>query len=130
MVILPGLIDYPCMDFNGLPGSYETLQFYKVLTIDIYSIVLFPVSLDAYSGNLLNWSVYPVASLLLIWVYFLLVFLLGKRHPFVLAFMAYISTGYTCIQLSRQPEVLVFDLALPIITDSGSGIAYPCPVAF
>lgn len=99
------------------PALMKRYSFIKVLTIDIYSIVLFLVSLDAYSGNLLNWSVYPVASLLLIWVYFLLVFLLGKRHPFVLAFMAYISTGlYLYLVEQATGSAWFFDLALPIIT--------------
>jgi len=99
------------------PALMKRYSFLKVLTIDIYSIVLFLISLDAYAGNFLSWSVYPVASLLLVWVYFLLGFLFGKRHPFFLVFIAYISTGlylYLIEQATGSPWF--FDLALPILT--------------
>lgn len=99
------------------PALMKRYSFIKVLTIDIYSIVLFLISLDAYSGNLLNWSVYPVASLLLIWVYFLLVFLFGRRHPFFLVIIAYISTGLYLYLIEQATEsIWFFDLALPITT--------------
>lgn len=99
------------------PALMKRYSFIKVLTIDIYSIVLFLVSLDAYSGDFLNWSVYPVSSLLLIWVYFLLVFLFGKRHPFFLAVIAYISTGlYLYLIEQATGSFWFYDLALPIIT--------------
>ncbi|NLM09906.1 MAG: hypothetical protein GX213_03845 [Clostridiaceae bacterium] len=99
------------------PALMKRYSFIKVLTIDIYSIVLFLISLDAYSGDFLNWSVYPVASLLLIWVYFLLVFLFGKRHPFFLAIIAYISTAlYLYLIEQATGRFWFFDLALPIVT--------------
>lgn len=99
------------------PSLMKRYSFIKVLTIDIYSIVLFLISLDVYSGGLLNWSVYPVASLLLIWVYFLLGFLFGKRNPLFLIIIAYISTGlylYLIEQATRS--IWFFDLALPLLT--------------
>jgi len=61
--------------------------------------------------------VYPVASLLLIWVYFLLVFLFGRRHPFFLVIIAYISTGLYLYLIEQATEsIWFFDLALPITT--------------
>lgn len=99
------------------PALMKRYSFIKVLTIDIYSIVLFLISLDLYSGGFLHWSVYPVASLLLIWVYFLLGFLFGKRHPVFMVAIAYISTGlylYLIEQATRS--VWFFDLALPVLT--------------
>ncbi|AGC67327.1 hypothetical protein Cst_c03030 [Thermoclostridium stercorarium subsp. stercorarium DSM 8532] len=99
------------------PALMKRYSFLKVLTIDIYSLVLFLISLDAYSGNFLSWSVYPVASLLLVWVYFLLGFLFGKRHPFFLAFIAYISTGlYLYLIEQATGSLWFFDLALPLLT--------------
>jgi len=99
------------------PALMKRYSFIKVLTIDIYSIVLFLISLDAYSGKFLNWSVYPVASLLLVWVYFLLGFLFGKRHPFFLVVIAYISTGlYLYLIEQATKSMWFFELALPILT--------------
>lgn len=99
------------------PALMKRYSFIKVLTIDIYAIVLFLVSLDAYSGNILTWSVYPVASLLLVRVYFLLGFLFGKRHPVFMILTAYISTGlYLYLIEQTTKSVWFFDLALPILT--------------
>lgn len=99
------------------PSLMKRYSFIKVLTIDIYSIVFFLISLDVYSGGFLYWSMYPVSSLLLIWVYFLLAYLFGKRHPIFMIIIAYISTGiylYLIEQATRS--IWFFDLALPLLT--------------
>ncbi|HEY8500152.1 MAG TPA: DUF6320 domain-containing protein, partial [Clostridia bacterium] len=75
------------------PALMKRYSFIKVITIDVYSITLFLISLDIYSGGNLYWSVFPVASLLLVWVWFLLGYLFGKKNKYFMFIIAYISTG-------------------------------------
>jgi hypothetical protein len=99
------------------PALMKRYSFIKVITIDIYSVVLFLISLDIYSGGNLYWSVFPVASLLLVWVWFLLVYLFGKKNKYFMFIIAYISTGlylYLIEQATRS--VWFFELALPILS--------------
>lgn len=99
------------------PALMKRYSFIKVITIDVYSVVLFLISLDIYSGGNLYWSVFPVASLLLVWVWFLLVYLFGKKNKYFMFIIAYISTGlylYLIEQATRP--VWFFELALPILT--------------
>ncbi|NLY19633.1 MAG: hypothetical protein GX045_12070 [Clostridiaceae bacterium] len=99
------------------PALMKRYSFMKVLTIDIYSVVLFLVSLDLYSGGFLSWSVYPVSSLLLVWVYFLLFFIFGREKPGYIAIIGYISTAlYLYLLEQATKSVWFFELALPILT--------------
>lgn len=99
------------------PALMKRYSFIKVLTIDIYSLVVFLVSLDLYSGGFLSWSVYPVASLLLIWVYFLLTFLFGRRNPAFIVIIGYISTAlYLYLVEQATHSVWFFGLAVPELT--------------
>lgn len=99
------------------PALMKRYSFIKVLTIDIYSVVAFLISLDVYSGGFLYWSVYPIASLLLIWVYFLLSFLFRQKNPVFMVIICYISTGlYLFLIEQATGKPWFFDLALPILT--------------
>ncbi|MDD4295864.1 MAG: DUF6320 domain-containing protein [Ruminiclostridium sp.] len=99
------------------PALMKHYSFMKVLTIDIYSIVLFLISLDLYSGGFLSWSVFPVASLLLIWVYFLLFSIFGHKKPGYIALIGYISTAlYLNLLEQATKSSWFFKLALPILT--------------
>jgi len=99
------------------PALMKRYSFIKVITIDIYSVVLFLISLDIYSGGNLYWSVFPVASLLLVWVWFLLVYLFGKKNKYFMFIIAYISTGlYLYLIEQATKSVWFFELALPILS--------------
>lgn len=99
------------------PALMRRYSFIKVITIDVYSITLFLVSLDMYSGGDFYWSVYPVASLLLVWIWFLLVYLFGKKNKYFMFVIAYISTGlYLYLIEQATKSVWFFELALPILT--------------
>lgn len=99
------------------PALMKRYTFMKVLTIDIYAVILFLLSLDLYSGGFLSWSIYPVASLLLIWVYFLLFSIFGRNKPAFIAIIGYISTGlYLYLLEQAVKSKWFFDLALPILT--------------
>ncbi len=99
------------------PALMKRYSFIKVITIDIYAIILFLISLDVYSGGFLSWSVYPVASLLLIWVFFLLSFLFSRRNPAFIIIIGYISTGLYLYLIEQATKTLWFyDLAIPILT--------------
>jgi hypothetical protein len=99
------------------PALMKRYSLMKVLTIDIYAIVLFLLSLNLYSGGFLSWSVYPVASLLLVWVYFLLFFIFGRNKPGFIAIIGYISTGlYLYLLEQTVKSAWFFELALPILT--------------
>lgn len=99
------------------PALIKRYSLLKVLTIDIYSVVFFLISLNLYSGGFLSWSIYPVASLLLIWVYFLLGFLFRKNRPIFMLIVAYISTGlYLYLLEQATAKSWFFHLALPILT--------------
>lgn len=99
------------------PALMKRYSFIKVITIDIYAVILFLVSLDLYSGDFLSWSLYPVASLLLIWVYFLLAFLFGRRNPVFIVIIGYISTALFLYLIEQATKsVWFFELALPVLT--------------
>jgi hypothetical protein len=99
------------------PALMKRYSFIKVITIDIYAIIVFLVSLDLYSGGFLSWSIYPVASLLLIWVYFLLAFLFSHKNPVFMVIIGFISTGLYLYLIEQATEtVWFFDLAIPILT--------------
>ncbi len=99
------------------PALMKRYSFMKVLTIDIYAVVLFLISLDLYSGGFLSWSVYPVASLLLIWVYFLLFSIFGHKKSVYILIIGYISTALYLNLLEQATKCIwFFKLALPILT--------------
>jgi hypothetical protein len=99
------------------PALMKRYSFIKVVTIDIYSVTLFLISLDIYSGGALYWSVFPVASLLLVWVWFLLVYLFGKKNLYFMFIIAYLSTGlYLYLIEQATKSVWFFELALPILS--------------
>ncbi len=99
------------------PALMKRYSFMKVVTIDIYSVIIFLVSLDVYSGGFLSWSVYPVASLLLIWVYFLLSFLFSNRNPVFIVIIGYISTALFLYLIEQATKTIwFFELAIPILT--------------
>lgn len=99
------------------PALMKHYSFMKVVTIDIYAIIMFLVSLDVYSGGFLSWSVYPVASLLLVWVYFLLSFLFSQRNPVFIVIIGYISTALFLYLIEQATETQWFvELAVPILT--------------
>ncbi len=99
------------------PALIKRYSLLKILTIDIYSIVFFLISLNLFSGGFLSWSIYPVASLLLIWVYFLLGFLFGRTHPVFMLVVSYISTGlYLYLIEQATGRIWFFALALPVLT--------------
>jgi len=98
------------------PALMKRYSFMKVLTIDIYSVVLFLISLDLYSGGFLSWSVFPVSSLLLVWVYFLLFFIFGRKKPGYIAIIGFITTAlYLYLLEQATKSVWFFKLALPIL---------------
>jgi hypothetical protein len=98
------------------PALMKRYSFMKVVTIDIYSIILFLISLDIYSGGFLSWSVYPVASLLLIWVYYLLAFLFRHKNPAFIIIIGTISTGLFLYLIEQATKsVWFFDLAIPLL---------------
>lgn len=99
------------------PSLMKRYSFIKVITIDIYAVIVFLVSLDVYSGGFPYWSVYPVASLLLIWVYFLLAFLFSNKNPIFIVIIGYISTALFLYLIEQATKTLwFFELALPILT--------------
>lgn len=99
------------------PALMRRYSFIKVVTIDIYAIIVFLVSLDVYSGGFLSWSVYPVASLLLIWVYFLLSFLFSHKNPVFIVIIGYISTALFLYLIEQATETRwFFELAIPVLT--------------
>jgi hypothetical protein len=99
------------------PALMKRYSFIKVITIDIYSTVLFLISLDLYSGGFLSWSIYPVASLLLIWVYFLLAYLFGRRNSIFIVIIGYISTGlYLYLIEQATKSTWFFELGMPILS--------------
>ena len=99
------------------PALMRRYSFMKVVTIDIYAIIAFLVSLDVYSGGFLYWSVYPVASLLLIWVYFLLSYLFSHKNPIFIVIIGYISTALFLYLIEQATKTSwFFDLAIPILT--------------
>jgi len=103
MVFLSGSVPTSDLDSDGVPCPYEALQLL--------------ISLDVYSGGFLSWSVYPVASLLLVWVFFLLAFLFGRRNSAFIIIIGYISTGLYLYLIEQATKTLWFtDLALPILT--------------
>ncbi len=98
------------------PALMRRYSFMKVITIDIYSLVLFLFSLDLYSGGDLYWSVFPIASLLLVWLYFLLVFLFGQKNKFFMFAIAFLGTGLYLYLIEQATETVWFlPLALPIL---------------
>lgn len=99
------------------PALMKRYSFMKVVTIDIYAIIVFLISLDVYSGGFLSWSVYPVASLLLIWVYFLLSFLFSNKNPVFIVIIGYISTALFLYLIEQATKTRWFlELAIPILT--------------
>lgn len=99
------------------PALMKRYSFIKVVTIDIYATIVFLVSLDVYSGGFLSWSIYPVASLLLIWVYFLLAFLFSHKNPVFIVIIGYISTCLFLYLIEQATKaVWFFGLAIPIIS--------------
>jgi hypothetical protein len=99
------------------PALMRRYSFIKVITIDIYAIIGFLVSLDVYSGGFLSWCVYPVASLLLIWVYFLLFFLFSHKNPVFIVIIGYISTALFLYLIEQATETRwFFELAIPVLT--------------
>lgn len=99
------------------PALMKRYSFIKVITIDIYAVTVFLVSLDLYSGGFLSWSVYPVASLLLVWVFFLLAFLFGSKNPHFIVIIGYISTAlYLYLIEQATKSRWFFELALPILS--------------
>jgi len=99
------------------PALMKRYSFIKVITIDVYSVMLFLISLDIYSGGDVYWSVYPVASLLLVWIWFLLINLFGKKNKYFMFIIGYISTGlYLYLIEQATKSVWFFELALPILT--------------
>lgn len=99
------------------PALMKRYSFMKVLTIDIYAIIAFLISLDLYSGGFLSWSVYPVSSLLLVWVFFLLFSIFGRKKPGYIAIIGYISTGlYLNLLEQATKSKWFFMLALPVLT--------------
>jgi len=99
------------------PALMRRYSFIKVITIDIYSIVFFLISLDIYSGGYFQWSVYPVSSLLLIWVFFLLGFLFGRNKKIYSVLIGYISTAVYLYLIEQVTKSMwFFELALPILT--------------
>lgn len=51
------------------PALLRKPSFLQILSMDIGAVMLFLVSMDLYSGPFPQWSLYPVFSLALVWVY-------------------------------------------------------------
>ncbi len=99
------------------PALMKRYSFIKVITIDIYAIIAFLVSLDVYSGGFLSWCIYPVASLLLVWVFFLLAFLFSHKNPLFIVIIGYISTALFLYLIEQATKSRwFFDLAIPILS--------------
>lgn len=103
------LIAYPSM----LKGH----TIFQVITMDIFSIAIFLMSLDLYSGTFPEWSHYPALSLILIWVYVAGPLLFTwKRIYFVLALWFIGTAGFLiAIDLLTGGRDWFIPLGLPII---------------
>lgn len=109
LVLLWILITYPAM----LKGR----TVFQIITMDIFSIAIFLMSLDLYSGNFPQWSHYPAISLLLVWVYIAGPMLFTwKRIYFVLGSWFLGTAGFLlAIDLLTGGKDWFMPLALPIL---------------
>lgn len=103
------LIAYPSM----LKG--HTL--FQIITMDLFSISIFLMSLDLYSGSFPEWSHYPALSLLLVWVYLAGPLLFSwKRINLILIIWFLGTAGFLlAIDLLTGGRDWFLQLGLPII---------------
>lgn len=103
------LIAYPSM----LKGH----TIFQVITMDIFSIAIFLMSLDLYSGAFPEWSHYPALSLLLVWVYVAGPFLFTWKRIYLVLFLWIAGTaGFLfSIDLLTGGRDWFIPLGLPII---------------
>jgi hypothetical protein len=103
------LIAYP-----ALLRGHTLLQ---VISVDIFSISLFLISLDLYSGPFPEWSQYPAVSLLLLWVYIAAPLIFTWNNPLaVLGMWVVGTTGFlVAIEKLTIGKEWFLPLGLPII---------------
>jgi len=109
LVLLWILIAYPAM----LKGC----TFFQIITMDLFSISVFLMSLDLYSGTFPEWSHYPALSLLLVWVWLAGPMLFSWKRIYLVLSIWFIGTAgfLLAIDLLTGGRDWFFQLACPMI---------------
>ncbi|MCX7774344.1 MAG: hypothetical protein N2376_14675 [Clostridia bacterium] len=103
------LIAYPAL----LKGNTVLL----VLTVDIFAILLFLISMDLYSGAFMEWAQYPALSLFLIWIYAAAPLIFTWNRPIPVVVIWFLGTaGYLAAMNTLTGGDWFLPLALPIIS--------------
>ncbi len=103
--------------FIAYPYLFKGHTIFQVITMDIFSISIFLMSLDMYSGSFPEWSHYPALSLLLVWVYVAGPFLFTWKKIYLVILLWLVGTaGFLySIDLLTGGRDWFLPLGLPIV---------------
>lgn len=103
--------------FIVYPSMLKGHTVFQVITMDMFSIAVFLMSLDLYSGTFPEWSHYPALSLLLLWVYLAGPMLFSWRKIYFVLGLWFLGTAgfLLAIDLLTGGRDWFLPLGLPII---------------
>lgn len=94
---------------------------FQVITMDIFSIAVFLLSLDLYSGSFPEWSQYPALALLLIWIYMATPYLFTWKRAYLIIAVWLLGTGgfLFAIDILTGGRDWFYPIGLPILCLAG-----------
>lgn len=99
------------------PALLKRPTLLPIVTVDLFAMMIFLVSMDLYSGPFPEWSQYPVLALLLVWVYIVAPLIFTWKRLGLILGMWFMGTAcyLYAMDLATGQTPWFLTLALPIL---------------